>query len=346
MPTHAPEQPASGILLVNLGTPAAPTASAIRRFLREFLHDRRVVEMTRWIWCPILYFFILPFRPYRLVHAYRSIWTADGSPLLTISRRQSVALEKTLLAADTPAKVVLAMRYGEPSIAQGLNALRAAGVNRVMVLPMYPQYSATTTASVFDAVADELRLERWLPELRFVMDYHDDPGYIAALANSVRRHWARHGRGDKLLLSFHGIPEIYSRAGDPYHGQCHLTAGRVAEALGLNTADWVIGFQSRVGKAAWLRPYNDQQVEDQAKARVSTLDVVAPGFSADCLETLEEIRLRYAALFRAKGGSELRYISALNDESDHIRALATLAQRQLLGWTGAQSTLGYDRGRD
>ncbi|HXG29927.1 MAG TPA: ferrochelatase [Nevskiales bacterium] len=316
--------PDTGILLVNLGTPAAPTAGAIRAFLREFLHDRRVVELTRWLWCPILYLFILPFRPRRLVHAYRAIWTAEGSPLLAISRRQAAALEA---AVGVP--VQLGMRYGQPSIAQGLRALRAAGAARVLVLPLYPQYSATTTASVFDAVADALRRERALPELRFVMDYHDDPGYIAALADSVRRHWAAHGRGDKLLLSFHGIPQQYARAGDPYHGRCHITARLLARALDLKPDDWTLGFQSRVGRAPWLQPYTDHQIEDLAEAGIKTLDVIAPGFSADCLETLEEIRLRYAELFRAKGGGALRYIPALNDDEAHIRALAALARRHL-----------------
>jgi protoporphyrin/coproporphyrin ferrochelatase len=317
----------AGILLVNLGTPAAPTAGAIRAFLREFLHDRRVVELTRWLWCPILYFFILPLRPRRLVHAYRSIWTAEGSPLLAITRRQAAALEP---AIGVPVRA--AMRYGAPSVAEGLRALRAEGTERVLVLPLYPQYSATTTASVFDAVADALRRERALPALRFVMDYHDDPGYIAALADSVRRHWAAHGRGDKLLLSFHGIPQQYSRSGDPYHGHCHITARLLAQALDLKPEQWTLGFQSRVGRAPWLQPYTDHQIEDLAEAGVRTLDVIAPGFAADCLETLEEIRLRYAELFRAKGGGELRYIPALNDDNAHLRALAALAQRHLQDW--------------
>ncbi len=317
----------TGILLVNLGTPAAPTAGAIRAFLRAFLHDRRVVELTRWLWCPILHFFILPFRPRRLVHAYRAIWTDEGSPLLAITRRQAAALEA---AVGLPVR--LAMRYGEPSIAEGLRALRAAGVERVLVLPLYPQYSATTTASVFDAVAETLRDERALPELRFVMHYHDDPGYIAALADSVRRHWSAHGRGEKLLLSFHGIPQQYSRSGDPYHGHCHITARLLAQALDLRPDGWTLGFQSRVGRAPWLQPYTDHQIEDLAEAGIRTLDVIAPGFAADCLETLEEIRLRYAELFRAKGGGELRYIPALNDEDAHIRALAALARRHLRGW--------------
>jgi ferrochelatase len=320
----ATDHAGAGILLVNLGTPAAPTAGAIRAFLREFLHDRRVVELTRWLWCPVLYLFILPFRPRRLVHAYRAIWTAQGSPLLAISRRQAAALEA---AVGVP--VHIAMRYGEPSIAAGLRALRAAGAARVLVLPLYPQYSATTTASVFDAVAEALRRERALPELRFVMDYHDDPGYIAALADSVRRHWAAHGRGEKLLLSFHGIPEQYARAGDPYRERCLGTAQRLAAALQLPAQDWTLAFQSRVGRAPWLQPYTDDTVAALAGDGVKTLDVIAPGFAADCLETLEEIRLRYAALFRAKGGGELRYIPALNDDDAHIRALAALARRHL-----------------
>jgi protoporphyrin/coproporphyrin ferrochelatase len=322
----------TGVLLVNLGTPAAPSAGAIRAFLREFLHDRRVVELSRWLWCPVLYLFILPFRPRRLVHAYRAIWTAEGSPLLAISRRQAAALERALGAGGAPVKVEAAMRYGEPSVARGLRALRAAGAARVLVLPLYPQYSATTTASVFDAVADALRRERALPALRFVMDYHDDAGYIAALADSVRRHWATHGRGDRLLLSFHGIPQQYARAGDPYHGHCHITARLLARALDLKPDDWTLGFQSRVGRAPWLQPYTDHQIEDLAEAGIKTLDVIAPGFAADCLETLEEIQLRYAELFRAKGGGELRYIPALNDDEAHIRALAGLAARELQGW--------------
>ncbi len=322
-----------GVLLVNLGTPASPTSGAIRRFLREFLHDHRVIELTRWLWCPILYFFILPFRPRRLVHAYQSIWTDEGSPLLVISRRQGVALQQALRSQDGLAcKVEVAMRYGEPSIAQGLRALRAEGIERVLVLPMYPQYSATTTASVFDEVTDVVRRDRWLPELRFINDYHADPHYISALADSLRQHWAQHGRGQKLLMSFHGIPESYSRKGDPYHGQCHVTARLLADELMLAPDDWTLGFQSRVGKAPWLRPYTDYQIEDMAEVGIKTLDVIAPGFSVDCLETLEEIQLRYGELFREKGGESLRYVPALNDEPAHIQALASLVTRHTQGW--------------
>lgn len=330
--TSIPEP--TGVILVNLGTPAAPTAPAIRRWLREFLHDHRVIELTRWLWCPILYFFILPFRPRRLVHAYQSIWTEKGSPLLVISRRQADALQSTFSASNMDGtQVVLAMRYGEPSIPAAFNKLQSMGIRRVLVVPLYPQYSATTSASVFDAISDTVRQLRWLPELRFVMDYHDDPGYIAALAASVQAHWDRHGRGDKLLMSFHGIPEKYSRAGDPYHGQCHITARLLAEALGLKPGQWVIGFQSRVGKAPWLRPYTDHLVEDLAEAGIRKLDVIAPGFAADCLETLEEIQLRYAELFQQNGGESLQFIPSLNDNPAHIQALTQLVRRHSQGWT-------------
>jgi protoporphyrin/coproporphyrin ferrochelatase len=322
-----------GVLLVNLGTPLAPTAGAIRRWLREFLHDHRVIELTRWLWCPILYFFILPLRPRRLVHAYQSIWTPEGSPLMVISRQQGLALQAALKDSGHDGhKVEVAMRYGEPSITRGLQSLRASGAERILVLPMYPQYSATTTASVFDAVARAMQTERGMPELRFINDYHDDPGYIAALADSLRRHWAKQGRGDKLLMSFHGIPESYSRKGDPYHGQCHITARLLAEALQLKPEDWTLGFQSRVGKAPWLRPYTDYLIEDLAVAGIKTLDVIAPGFSVDCLETLEEIQLRYGELFRGKGGQALRYVPALNAEPTIIQALASLVSRHTQGW--------------
>lgn len=326
-------QAGSGILLVNLGTPAEPSVGAIRRFLCEFLHDHRVIELTRWLWCPILHFIILPLRPRRLVQAYQSIWTSDGSPLLVITRRQGAGVQSALKNAGHDTKTVeIAMRYGEPSITRGLQSLRAAGVGRVLILPMYPQYSATTTASVFDAVANAMQSERALPELRFINDYHDDPGYIAALADSLRRHWAKHGRGQKLLMSFHGIPESYSRKGDPYHGQCHVTARLLAEALQLKPDEWTLGFQSRVGKAPWLRPYTDYLIEDMAEAGIKTLDVVAPGFSVDCLETLEEIQLRYGELFCEKGGKTLRYVPALNDDPAHIQALTSLAIRHTQGW--------------
>lgn len=315
----------NGVLLVNLGTPAAPTAAAIRPWLREFLHDRRVIDLSRWIWCPILYGIILPLRPRKLAPQYASIWTAEGSPLLAVTRRQREALAAAL--PGTP--VVEAMRYGEPSVAAGLARLRDAGVTRLAVLPMYPQYSDTTTASARDALEAGLAELGWRPELRVIEDYHADAGYIEALAASVREHRAARGPADLLLMSFHGIPQRYADRGDPYEAQCRATATRLAAALGLADSQWQIAFQSRVGKARWLQPYTEEALPQLAARGVRRLDVICPGFSADCLETLDEIAVRDAALFVEAGGEALRYVPALNDRADHIRALARIAGARL-----------------
>ncbi|MEQ1439879.1 ferrochelatase [Fontimonas sp. SYSU GA230001] len=327
--TAPPPATGTGVLLVNLGTPSAPTAPAIRRYLREFLADRRVVDLPRLLWWPILYGFILPLRPRRLAHAYGAIWTERGSPLLAIGRDQQQGLQQRL---GHRATVALAMRYGEPSVTTALAGLQAQGVTRLLVLPLYPQYSATTTASVLDAVFDACRPLRAVPELRTVNDYHDDAGYIAALADSVRHHWATHGRGDHLLLSFHSIPQRYEDAGDPYGRHCRQTAQRLAQLLDLPADRWSLSFQSRVGRAQWLSPYTDEYVTALAGRGVRRLDVICPGFAADCLETLEEVALRYAADFRRAGGEVLRYIPALNAEPAHLDALAALVERHLAGW--------------
>ncbi len=319
----------SGVLLVNLGTPDAPEAPAIRRYLAEFLSDRRVVELPRPLWWLILHGFILPFRPARLAHAYRSIWTPDGSPLLAISRAQQVGLQARL-GADIP--VALGMRYGTPSIASAIDQLLEAGARRIVVLPLYPQYSATTTASVFDAVLAHVQPMRWWPELRLVNGYHDLPDYIDALADSVRAHWQLHGRGEHLLMSFHSIPLQYLTAGDPYYCFCQKTARLLAAALQLAPEQWSLSFQSRIGRAQWLSPYTDQTVERLARSGVRTLDAICPGFSADCLETLEEVALRYAEQFRAAGGEALRYIPALNAGERHLDVLTELARQHLAGW--------------
>lgn len=320
----------SGVLLVNLGTPDRPTVPAIRRYLREFLSDPRVVETPRAMWLPILYGFILPLRPRNLVHAYASIWTSEGSPLLAIGRAQQAALQRRL-GEDTP--VALAMRYGRPSIGDALDTLLAQGVRHLVVLPLYPQYSATTTASVYDALFTALKHRRWIPELRTLSGYHDDAGYIDALAASVQRHWDRHGRGEHLLMSFHSIPLRYFQAGDPYYCFCQKTARLLANALHLADGQWSVGFQSRVGRARWLSPYTDARITELARHGVRTLDVICPGFAADCLETLEEVAQRYARDFRAAGGETLRYIPALNADPAHIEALASLIERARAGWT-------------
>lgn len=325
-----------GILLVNLGTPDSPSVGDVRRYLKEFLWDPRVVEMARPLWWLVLNGVILNTRPRRSAKAYQKVWTEQGSPLLVISKQQRDALQAALDdVLPGPVTVTLAMRYGKPSIAAGLDELRRAGARRLLVLPMYPQYSATTTASIFDAVTAELRQWRWLPELRFINHFHDDPGYIAALADSVREHWAEHGRADKLVMSFHGIPREYFEAGDPYYCECQKTGRLLAEALGLSEQQWQLTFQSRLGPKEWLRPYTDQSLEKLAREGVKSVDMVCPGFSADCLETLEEIAMENREVFLEAGGQEYRYIPCLNDRADHIAALAGLVRQHAAGWPEA-----------
>lgn len=320
----------TGLLLINLGTPEAPTAGAIRRYLRQFLSDRRVVEFPRLAWLAILYLFILPFRPRRLVHAYEKVWTARGSPLLAISRDQQRALSN---AFGSDIVVGLAMTYGEPSIEHALTEFESAGVRRVLVLPLYPQYSGTTTAAVLDALFAALGRRRWMPEIRTINSYHDDPDHIEALATSIESWWQANGRGGHLLISFHSIPRRYVEAGDPYFCQCQKTARLLAARLGLENGAWSVSFQSRLGRQPWLMPYSDIVIPQLAAERgVRRLDVVCPGFSADCLETLEEVAIRYAADFTAAGGETLRYIPALNAQPEHIAALAALCRRHLQGW--------------
>jgi protoporphyrin/coproporphyrin ferrochelatase len=319
----------NGVLLVNLGTPAAPTASAIRRYLRQFLSDPRVVELPRLLWWLVLHLFILPFRPRRLVEAYHKVWTPAGSPLLAISRAQQAALATRL---EDRAVVGLAMTYGEPSIEHALGELEQAGVRRLLVLPMYPQYSGTTTAAVYDALFDALRTRRWVPELRTLGSYHDDARYVDALAASIEAHWQAQGRGEHLLISFHSIPRRYLEAGDPYFCQCHKTARLLVQRLGLAPADFSISFQSRLGRQPWLMPYTDVVVPQLAQKGIRTLDVICPGFAADCLETLEEVAIRYAADFVAAGGGVMRYIPALNAAPAQLEALESLIREHLQGW--------------
>ena len=330
-----------GVLLVNLGTPDAPTPAAVRRYLREFLWDPRVIELPRPLWWLVLNGVILNVRPRRSAHAYSVVWTDEGSPLLAISRRLRDALQAAL---DTelpgPVSVALGMRYGRPSVAEALRELRDAAVRRLLVLPMYPQYSATTTASVFDAVTAELQRWRWLPELRFVNHYHDDPAYIDALAGSVRRFQAAYGTPDRLLMSFHGIPRRYFLGGDPYHCECQKTGRLLAEALGLAPDRWRLGFQSRVGREEWLRPYTDETLRRWGAEGVRSVQVICPGFAADCLETLEEIALQNRDTFVAAGGKDYAFIPCLNDEPAHIGALSALVRRHLQGWPEADP--GYD----
>jgi ferrochelatase len=332
----------AGVLLVNLGTPAAPTAKAVRPYLAEFLSDPRVIEVRRWLWWLILHGVILRLRPSRSAHAYAKVWTERGSPLRVGSEALAASLQAELSRQrpNGPIRVALAMRYGEPSVASTIERLQREGVRKLLVLPMYPQYSATSSGSVIDAVMDTYKKLRWPPELRVINDYHNDPAHIEALATSIARWWQVNGRGDRLLLSFHGIPERYLHAGDPYFCQCHATARLLRERLGLTEDKLVISFQSRVGRERWLHPYTDQIVRKLAAEGVKSLDVACPGFSVDCLETLEEIAMQNRDFFIEAGGSTLRYIPALNDSAEQISSLAALILRHGQGW--AEFATDYD----
>lgn len=323
----------TGILITNLGTPDEPTPAAVRRYLAEFLSDPRVIETTPFIWWPILHGIILRTRPKRSAHAYEKVWTENGSPLLDITRKQADAIRNNLAERiPGPWHLEIAMRYGNPSIRFALEKLKRAGVQRLLVFPLYPQYSATTTASTIDAVTDVLKTWRWLPELRFINHYHEDEGYINALVESIRNHWAVQNKAEKLLFSFHGLPKKYFLSGDPYYCECMKTARLTAEQLELRDHEWLVTFQSRFGLMEWLQPYTDKTLMQWGRDGVEGVDVICPGFSADCLETLEEIDLQNRDFFISSGGKRYAYIPALNDDSLHINALSDLIIRHCQGW--------------
>ena len=326
------QPPKTGVLLCNLGTPEAPTTAALRSYLAEFLGDPRVVEIPRLLWLVILHGIILRVRPAKSAHKYASIWTADGSPLKVWTEQQAMGLQQRFDAAGSAVVVKYAMTYGQPSIASVLDEMKQAGVTRVLILPAYPQYSGTTTAAVSDCVHRWSLRTRTLPEWRFVNHYHDDPGYIAALAASVRAHWAKHGQPDQLVMSFHGVPERTLMQGDPYHCECHKTGRLLAEALGLNKSQYKLTFQSRFGKAKWLEPYTEPTVRELARSGTRRVDVICPGFTSDCLETLEEIAMEVKAAFLEEGGTEFHYIPCLNDNADWLNALYGLAMQHMQGW--------------
>jgi protoporphyrin/coproporphyrin ferrochelatase len=326
------QQAHTAVLLCNLGTPDAPTPKAVRRYLAEFLSDHRVVEIPRLLWMLILHGIILRVRPAKSAAKYASIWTPEGSPLKLWTEKQARLLQSWLGQRNHHVRVRWAMRYGSTSIASQLDALKAEGVTRVLVVPAYPQYSATTTASVFDAVYHWAQRTRALPELRFVNHYHDHPAYIAALAASVQRHWQQHGRPDQLVMSFHGVPARTLELGDPYHCECFKTARLLAEALGLDKSQFKVTFQSRLGRAQWLQPYTEPTLIAMAQAGVARVDVICPGFTSDCLETLEEINQEAREAFLHAGGREFHYISCLNDDPEWIAALFALSLKHLQGW--------------
>lgn len=329
-----------GILVTNLGTPDAPEKPALRRYLKEFLSDPRVVEVPRLLWWLILNGIILNVRPARSAAAYQTVWTDEGSPLLIHTRNQCEGLATRLKQRHGHAIAVeFAMRYGTPSIAEGIEALVRRGARQLMVLPLYPQYSGPTGGSTFDAVAADFSQRRWLPDFQFVASYHDEPGYIRALADSIRRHWDEQGRADKLLFSYHGEPRRYLDEGDPYHCQCLKTSRLVAAELGLTEDAYLSSFQSRFGREEWLRPYTDETLMDLAANGTRSVQVVCPGFSADCLETLEEIGVENRDYFLDAGGERYEYIPCLNDGDAHLDFLVELIEERIAPWLS-------DPGRD
>jgi protoporphyrin/coproporphyrin ferrochelatase len=322
-----------GILLLNLGTPDEPNAKAVRRYLKQFLGDRRVVEIPRAIWWLILNLIILNVRPAKSAEKYAQIWSREGSPLLVHAQRQATMLQGYIGSLiGQQVHVELGMSYGNPSVESAIARLRAQGCDRILAFPLYPQYAASSTGSALDAVFRVMLRTRNLPELRTIRQYHDHPAYIAALAESVRQHWMAHGKPDKLIMSFHGVPRYTLDKGDPYHCSCHKTARLLAEALGLNAQQYQVCFQSRFGRAEWLKPYLAQTLEELGKQKTRRVDVICPGFSSDCLETLEEIAMEGKAIFIGAGGGEYYYIPALNESDAWIKAMVEIVRQHLHGW--------------
>jgi len=325
--------PKVGVLLLNLGTPAAPTGAALRPYLKQFLSDPRVIEIPRLVWWPILNLIILNTRPNKSAKKYAQIWTEEGSPLLVHTQRQTKMLQGYLgERTRTPMVVDFAMRYGSPSVESVIDKLKAQGCDRILAIPLYPQYAASSTASALDAVFAALEKSRNMPALRSIKHYHDHPGYIAALAQNVNDYWMKNGRPDKLVMSFHGVPRFSLDKGDPYHCECQKTGRLLAEQLGLKPEQFLLTFQSRFGRAEWLKPYTQATLEELGKQGTQRVDVICPGFVADCLETLEEIAMECRAAFLANGGKTFNYIPCLNEHPDWIRALTDIALANLQGW--------------
>ena len=327
--------PRIAVLLVNLGTPDEPTAPAVRRYLKQFLSDPRVIEIPQFVWAIILNLFILPFRPKRVAHAYASVWDGD-SPIRKILKLQAEALQAKLASSVAPFAVSVhpAMSYGNPGIDDVMSQLQSEGVEHFVILPMFPQYSATSSGAVYDAVTKWTLEQRNLPSYSILKDYFAHPLYIEALASSIRRYWDKHGKPDKLMFSFHGIPQPYADKGDPYPRRCKCTASQVAHKLGLSESEWITSFQSRFGKQEWVKPYTDVVLDDWGKAGVGSVHVVSPAFSADCLETLEELAIENRDNFLNAGGKDYHYIPALNADEAHIDLLEALALPLVKGWVG------------
>lgn len=327
------QAPRTAILFCNLGTPTSPSTADVRRFLAQFLSDPRVVELPRLPWWLLLHGFILRVRPRLSAAKYASIWRAEGSPLQVWTERQATGLQCWLSGQGHDVMVRYAMRYGQSSITTQLDALKAQGVDRILVMPAYPQYSATTTASLFDAIYAWAAGVRKLPELRFINRYHDDPGYLHSLSQNIQRHWQIHGQAPRLVMSFHGVPERTRQLGDPYHDECQQTAKLLAQRLGLGPEQYQVTFQSRLGRSRWLQPYTEPSLVALAQAGVRRVDVICPGFTSDCLETLEEIDIEGRRAFMQAGGQEFHYLACLNDDPHWIEALGRLSLKHLSGWS-------------
>lgn len=323
----------TAVLLVNLGTPEEPTRAAVRRYLSQFLSDPRIVELPRLAWLPLLHGIVLNVRSGRSARKYARIWSQEGSPLRVHTEKQAKLLHGYLGGQmREPLLIEYAMRYGRPSIAEVLSRLKGLGCDRILVLPLFPQYSASATASVFDEIARHLARVRNVPEVRTIKHFHDHPAYIRALADSVREHWHSSGRPDKLLFSFHGVPRASLDRGDPYHCECQKTARLLASELGLEDGYWQITFQSRFGAARWLEPYTAATLAELGRRRLRRVDVLCPGFVSDCLETLEEIGIEGQRIFLSAGGGEFQLLPCLNERDDWIRALAAVALGHLWDW--------------
>jgi ferrochelatase len=335
-PASAPRDSSAsrvGILLVNLGTPDSPTYFAVQRYLREFLSDRRVIESPRIVWLPLLYGYVLPFRPFRTARNYRKIWLKEGSPLAVYSKRLAAKVGARLNEAyPEKLRVELAMSYGNPNIVAAIQSFAEQGIEKLLVLPLYPQYCSSTTGSVIDGMNAALRRWRTLPETRVINDYHNDAGYIAALSRKIREHWAKAGERSHLLFSYHGIPASYVAKGDPYQRQTEITSRRVAEQLGLSEGEWSHCYQSRFGRVEWLKPYTLDKMKQLADRGVRELTVASPSFAVDCLETLEEVAMEYRDRFLEWGGQRLSLVAGLNDDEDHVEALTNLIKNRLAGW--------------
>ncbi len=327
-----------GILIANLGTPNAPTAQALRPYLRQFLSDRRIVEIPRAIWWLILNGIILVIRPKKSAEKYAQVWTKDGSPLLVHAQKQTQLLRGFIsLKVKSPVAIELGMSYGNPSMQSAIDKLKAQHCDRILVFPLYPQYASSSTASALDAVWRVLLKTRNMPAIRTIKHYHDHPAYIKALEQSVREHWRINGgKSNKLIMSFHGVPKAHLMNGDPYHCECHKTARLLADALELQKDEYMVAFQSRFGKQEWLKPYLASSLEALGKAKTKRIDVVCPGFSSDCLETLEEIAMEGKHIFQSNGGGEYHYIPALNENDAWIHAMTEIALENLQGWVSAE----------